>query len=39
MLIGEWGVKLSGGQVQRVGNTRAIYHNLKILIMDEPTNF
>jgi ATP-binding cassette, subfamily B, bacterial PglK len=39
MLIGERGVKLLGEQVQRVGISRAIYHNPKILIMDEPTSF
>jgi ABC-type multidrug transport system fused ATPase/permease subunit len=35
--IGERGVKLSGGQIKRIGIARAIYKNPKILILDEAT--
>jgi len=37
-LVGEEGINLSGGQKQLLGWMRALYHNPKFLILDEPTS-
>ena len=36
--VGERGMKLSGGQIQRIGIARALYRNPDIMIFDESTS-
>ena len=37
-MIGEHGIKLSGGQRQKICLARLLYHDKEILILDEATN-
>ena len=37
-VVGERGIKLSGGQIQRIGIARALYKDSKIIVFDEATS-
>ena len=36
--VGNQGVRLSGGQIQRIGIARALYDNSKVIFFDEATS-
>ena len=36
--VGERGIRLSGGQIQRIGIARALYKGAKVIIFDKTTS-
>ena len=37
-LVGEWGVRISGGQCQRIGIARTLYKQADVIVFDEATS-
>ena len=37
-LVGDDGIRISGGQLQRIGIARALYHKPEVVVLDEATS-